>query len=870
MTVLDTLTLALGIDSKGIDTGLAEAQRKIDQGARSLANSLMSPFKAALGSLIAGFSLAAMTRQYLQQADAIGKMADSIGADMEELQAWGEAAKQAGGSAEAFQGTVQSLTRNLQQATTNAKGPAAQALASLGVKAKDVTGQARDTFDVLRDLAGVMEGMDKQKAMALGQRIGIDRGTIMLLQSGRAAVDDLITEMKELGLYTKEDQEIAGKANREIAKLGVALKAASAVIMRVIVPAITWVTDKLIKLAKHFREHQSLYVSGLGIIATILSAKLIPQLIKVGALNAKIWAPYAVLAGVIAALSLIFEDLWVYMQGGNSALEEYWKELGSGPELLAKLNAAWEKVKTTSSNILAGFVKAVASAFQYLASKADFIVEIFGGLWDTFEGLFNFDFEKIGQGLAKSFTGAWHLIRSIFDDIFKGMGKMSVWDAVQNGAERAWNAVKKFATGFFNGLPPEAQAKLKEVWDAFLSFIHWDEIKAQFKWDDIKKAATTAWNSIKTLAKEVLEYLSGKLEYISGIVDGLWTAIGGLFNFDFKKIGEGFGQAFNSAYRLITSIFDDILGWFGDLASGSDNAWDTITTAAKRTWDKLTAFAKGFFSQLDPELQKAIQTVGVFAAAWSVEKTISGIVSIGKEVSGLKSLVSGLFNLIKLHPLGVLITVLGLIIVYWDDIKAAAQKFFDKLSGWTKEAGEWLSGVWDNFLTKTKEIWENIKNTVTTKMTALWESLKSIFKWETWETAFADIFKINFEELGQKIAKLFSWEEWKQAFSDIFKFVPDFTAIKNALTKVFEEAVKWLKEKFPWLAGAVEGVAETAKQAGNVVKQYASDDSDVDDEERGTDAANNFKWVLLTVHHPQIAYPLKQPLLRRMSQIHKT
>lgn len=131
MTVLDTLTLALGIDSKGIDVGLADAQRKIDQGARSLANSLLSPFKAALGSLIAGFSLAAITRQYLQQADAIGKLSDSIGADMEDLQAWGEAAKRAGGSAEAFQGTVQSLTRNLQQAATNAKGPAAQALLNL-------------------------------------------------------------------------------------------------------------------------------------------------------------------------------------------------------------------------------------------------------------------------------------------------------------------------------------------------------------------------------------------------------------------------------------------------------------------------------------------------------------------------------------------------------------------------------------------------------------------------------------------------------------------------------------------------------------------------------------------------------------------
>ena len=48
MNVTDTLTLAFGI-AKGIDTGLQEAQRKIDAGAKSLAHNLLSPLKAALG-----------------------------------------------------------------------------------------------------------------------------------------------------------------------------------------------------------------------------------------------------------------------------------------------------------------------------------------------------------------------------------------------------------------------------------------------------------------------------------------------------------------------------------------------------------------------------------------------------------------------------------------------------------------------------------------------------------------------------------------------------------------------------------------------------------------------------------------------------
>ena len=277
MTVLDTLFLALGIDTKGIDVGMVQAQRKIDAAAKGLANSLMSPFNTALGAVAGWLSLGAVTRQYLQQADAIGKMADSIGADMEELQAWGEAADRAGGSTQGFYSSVQALNRGLQQAASGAKGPATQALQELGIKAKDTSGKARDTFDVLRDLAGAMEGMDKQKAMALGQRMGIDRGTIMLLQSGRAAVDDLVARQKEFVVYTKEDAEIAGKANDAIADLGQTLKAAAAIVMRAIVPAITWVTKNLTALVQDFRKHKTFYLAALGAIAAFLTAKMIPR-----------------------------------------------------------------------------------------------------------------------------------------------------------------------------------------------------------------------------------------------------------------------------------------------------------------------------------------------------------------------------------------------------------------------------------------------------------------------------------------------------------------------------------------------------------------------------------------------------------------
>lgn len=629
MNVIDTLFLALGIDAKGIDKGLNEARAKIQAGAQGLANSLMAPFKSALGALAAGLSLGAVTNQYLQQADAIGKMADSIGVDMEELQAWGEAATRAGGSAQGFQASLQNMNRMLQMTATTGKGPAAIALEQFGIKATDASGKARDSFEILRDLAGTMEGMDKQKAVGFGQRLGLDRGTIMLLQSGKVAVDDLIRRQKELGVYTKEDAEIAAKANDAIADLGQSMKAAAAIFMRAIVPAITWVTEHLTALVQDFRKHKTFYLTALGAIAAFLTAKMIPTLVKVGLLNAWIWAPYAVVAGVIAGLALIFDDLWTYMNGGKSALEDYWKTLGTGPELLEKFNKAWQAVKEKGTKVLNSIKNAAKAVFEFFTRNIDSFLLLFDGVWDMLDGLFNFDFGKVSQGLGKAFQGAWKIIDAVFTDIFKsmdklavweaiktnakaawdslgphiigiidgiittlkglvnfdfekvgeglgkaftgamtlidgvfesifsGMEKMSVWDAVKNGFVAVLDAIKKIAVGFFEGLPKEAQDKLVRLWTDIKAEFHWDELKEAFTaiwnidWEKIKNAVIDTFNqAIAAIKKMFSDWIDGLIAQIKGIIDmipGVDTV---------KNAAGAVGDAVSGAWGTVK-------GWFG-------------------------------------------------------------------------------------------------------------------------------------------------------------------------------------------------------------------------------------------------------------------------------------------------------------------
>lgn len=580
MTVLDTLMLALGVDTKGMDKGLNEAQQKMQAASKSLASNLLSPMKAAFGALAAGLSLGAVTSQYLTQADAIGKMADSIGADIEELQAWGEAAARAGGSAQAFQGSLQAMNRNIQLAAQG-QGEAAKSFQQFGISVKDANGKARDSFDVLRDLAGAMEGMDKQKAMGFGQRLGLDRGTIMLLQSGKVAVDDLIRRQKELGVYTKEDAEIAAKANDAIADLGQTLKAAGAIFMRAIVPAITWVTEHLTALVQDFRKHKTFYLAGLGAIAAFMTAKMIPQLIRVGLLNARIWAPYAAVAAVIAGLALIFDDLWTYMHGGKSALEDYWAVLGTGPELLEKFNKAWAKVKEKAGSVLNGVKNIAKGVFDFFIEHIDSFMLMFDGIWDILDGLFNFDFKKIGKGLGEAFSGAWSLISGVFDSIFTGMEKMSVWDMVQKGAKAAWDAIKSLALVFFKGLPESAQ-----------------------QW------ITQTWNNIV----------------------GVW---------DWKNLGTKFSQAFFSAAATVAEILDGLfaeasnIDWWGIVVTSAKAIWETAQNIAQNAWQAIKQFAIGFFIGLPQDAQEKLarlwETItGLFQ--WdSLKKSFTDVFSIDWE-----------------------------------------------------------------------------------------------------------------------------------------------------------------------------------------------------------------------------------------------
>lgn len=142
--------------------------------------------RSALGFLgvLAGIKSMQDVMRTMANVAATGRAAMNIGMPVSQLSRWQLAAQRfAGGSAEATAGSLNGLEQQIQQfKVTGQMSPALIALARLG--GSPYAGMQAN----LLTLAHAFHGMSPAKAMKFGSILGLDTGTINLLEQGRGAV----------------------------------------------------------------------------------------------------------------------------------------------------------------------------------------------------------------------------------------------------------------------------------------------------------------------------------------------------------------------------------------------------------------------------------------------------------------------------------------------------------------------------------------------------------------------------------------------------------------------------------------------------------------------------------------------------------
>lgn len=404
-TIIDRLFIAFGIKTEDVEKGMIKAENIVTNG--------INHIKEALMPLATGFALVDMVTSFTEGANQIAKAAERLGMSVEDLQAWQGAAEAMGAEGAEVNEMITDMNEHLVDMVQFGGGPALEILTKLGISAKDASGNIRPATDVLLDLAEASEKVGKQNMLAYGKMFGFDASMIDLLLQGRKGLEDLLKAQKELAVFNKEDAEIVKQGKIAWQGFTKSLQAIQAVIMRAVMPVLVTLTNWLTKAVVWARQNQPFMIALVVGFALAIAGTLIPAIVSLAAAGWAAMAPWLPLIAIITLIALAVDDLWTYLEGGESALAPVW--------------AYFEK-------FFGFFGTAVEGAKQHWQAACDFMAAIFSGNW-----------EKAGQSVVDMFTGFIQVIVGLFE----GMGSY-ILDLINNITGGAVDAFKAKISSMFD------------------------------------------------------------------------------------------------------------------------------------------------------------------------------------------------------------------------------------------------------------------------------------------------------------------------------------------------------------------------------------------------------------------------------------
>ena len=576
MTVIDALVITLGLDPEGVKKGMRDAEGTMQSGLSKIGNMLKN-FAAPIAG---AFAVGALFNSYVNGADAVGKLSTALGVGVEDMQAWGEATKRAGGTVEGFYNSLGAMNEKVQEYAKFGEGEGKKIFESLGIAVKDAGGNVRDTTAIMADLAEKAESMDNAQFAGIAKKLGIDQGTIMLLQQGRQALDEAILRQKELGVYTKQDTEISAKFNDTIADLWQSMKGGSAILLRMIVPAITKFVEWITKGVKFMHEHEKfVQIFFIGLAAAI-SIYAIPALLKLAAAAAM--NPFTWLIAGAAALALVLEDLYVWMNGGKAQLGDFWSKFGTPDEVKKRVEGFIEILKGVGKETLniAKYVKSLVIAWWPLIE----VVGVFLAFVKSFEVA-----EKIFLSIRTAILGLKTATLALnaamlANPIGAAIAAMALAIALSYIIVKNWDKIKEVAIKVWGIVATAAQSAWDATASVFSAAVDW----FASKYGAVRDRIVSIWNSIVASIQSAWESItaifSGAVDWFAGIFSGIVDAIAGPFMAAFDKISAGWQKVkrffgFDSAGGTTGGL--NYIGGLGGAPIGG-NASQSISPASVR------------------------------------------------------------------------------------------------------------------------------------------------------------------------------------------------------------------------------------------------------------------------------------------------
>lgn len=382
---------------------------------------------------------------------------------------------------------------------------------TLGLKTADFSKSMDKAKDnVKRTSSELAKGADQVAGKAVGQLAGIARmvaaplagamsiGSMIKSYFGGVAqvaqmtgayspkLDEWRKKRALLNRVTAEDIQLYKKSREALTKFQITMADLSAKIMRQTSPAVKFLAEMLAKVSDWVDAHSDDIVRFITIVASLIGTALIPRLLKMAAAMAL--NPITWIVAALIGLAAVIDDLIVWLEGGESALGDFWSMFGSREEVLEKIQKAIKWVTETFQglweSIKSGFSAAITwlDEFWTACSGTDRVLdalrEAFNAVMQTLEDvgvIWNYLVELLKDNgflddLGQAFEGALGFIIGLFNGFFATLQAIfglikglltGDWESFNQAVDNAIEAAKEA----FGGLWKAVKAILNQIWE---------------------------------------------------------------------------------------------------------------------------------------------------------------------------------------------------------------------------------------------------------------------------------------------------------------------------------------------------------------------------------------------------------------------
>ena len=449
MNVVDKLVIALGIDTKGVDKGISEAQSKLTAGFKGIMGKVFAP-------LMAGMSFAGIFDSIYSELKQMNSLSKTTKASIEDVTAWSRAVNISGGSVEEFSQTLMFLNQNLTRIAITGHGRIKPFFEKLGVDATELA--KKPVLESLEAIGKAIDGMDKRESANMLRAMGFDGGTIKLLQSGEKGIRELIARQRELGVYTDKDAKAFSAMNKSFKEITSSIKTLFIPAVMLILDIASKVTKYLTNATVFIRKNLTMVRGALLLLAAVFAGPLYRAMVKFT--MSFVTNPFGMFVVGLTMLLLLLEDLWVYAKGGKSAFKDIWKNIGDPKTVMAGFQKAGEMVGrffTFLGNLGGGkagktekFIAILVAGIGLLIAAIGWIpvaitvaVGVILAYWEEIKAMFNSVvewFRKTGKSISDFFNSIGSAMSNAMSTAANTA--KSAWNGFITWLEEKWNWIK--------------------------------------------------------------------------------------------------------------------------------------------------------------------------------------------------------------------------------------------------------------------------------------------------------------------------------------------------------------------------------------------------------------------------------------------